>query len=342
MTDLDEQLRAYGEAWRAAQPPVASDSIERAMERRSPRRVPLGLVAASILLVVIGGVLLAVRDNEQSLTLTKPGTTAPPATPCTASRLDIGFPSVWGAAAGTNYSSTPIHNTGEECILPDVAPTITADDASGRRVLLTVGYVEAQEPVVLPSGATGALVIGEPAECVNDAHRSNHLTNVDVEIDRRPTALTGLKLDLCDTTVEVFFQYPAAGDRQTALAPLLQDAVLRVRADEFLARSAETTFSEQGLSFIKGVAPSVSGRGARVYFFLDGRFAGTDGGSQDAGVVSNDGTTITIRYVLYKSTDAGCCPTGGEAIVRFEQRGDAVVAIDPLPGPWPETEPVGR
>jgi hypothetical protein len=213
MADLDDRLRARGEAWRGAQPPVASGVVDRAMARRMRRPIALALVAASILLVVVGAVLLADNDDEQ-LTVTRPG--------------------------------------------------------------------------------------------------------------------------------------PSSTTESTTLTPL-QDAVRRVEGDGWIvrdhemARDPETTFADEGLSFIKGVAPSVSGRGARFYFFIDGRLAGTDGdGSQDADVVSNDGTTISIRYVLYKSTDPGCCPTGGEAIVRFEQRGAEVVPIDPLPGRWPETEPVGR
>jgi hypothetical protein len=358
MADLDERLRARGEAWRSAQPPAQPDAIDRAVVRRPRRPMALALVAGSILLIVIGAVVLAGRDDDNSLTVTQstpsePEATQPPARTCTAAQLDIGFPGGAGAAAGTSYFTAPIRNTGAPCTLSVVAVGLSALDASGKRVYLDVGFEGAPpEATTLPSGAAGALSIGTANVCADGGVQSqlpsHHFSSVEVSIQGPETnylitALTGLALDLCDTSVTVFIRYPAEPPSQTFLSTRLKDAVAKVTGDGWIAREAERTFTDNGLSVIKGVAQSVSGRGVRFYFFVNGQFTGTDGdGSQDAYVVSNDGTTIAIRYVLYKSTDPGCCPTGGEAVVRFEQHGDAVVAIDPLPGRWPETEPVGR
>jgi hypothetical protein len=52
-----------------------------------------------------------------------------------------------------------------------------------------------------------------------------------------------------------------------------------------------------------------------------------------------DDTTIALMYVLYRNSDALCCPTGGGKIVRFHWNGSRLVALDRIP---PRTGPLHR
>jgi hypothetical protein len=44
-----------------------------------------------------------------------------------------------------------------------------------------------------------------------------------------------------------------------------------------------------------------------------------------------DDQAMAFMYVLYRSGDPNCCPTGGGKIVRFRWNGKRVVALDRLP-----------
>ena len=41
--------------------------------------------------------------------------------------------------------------------------------------------------------------------------------------------------------------------------------------------------------------------------------------------------TVALLYILYRSGDPLCCPTGGGAIVRFRWNGSRLVALDRIP-----------
>lgn len=75
------------------------------------------------------------------------------------------------------------------------------------------------------------------------------------------------------------------------------------------------------------------GRDQRIWFFVGGRFVGTDARSSSGSIVGlwRDLNTIAFVYVLYRPKDPVCCATGGGAIVRFRWNGKRVVRLDPLP-----------
>jgi LppP/LprE lipoprotein len=75
------------------------------------------------------------------------------------------------------------------------------------------------------------------------------------------------------------------------------------------------------------------GHDQRVWFFAGQRYVGTDAPGSSAGIIGmwRDEDTIAFLYVLYRKTDALCCPTGGGKIVRFRWTGKRVVALDELP-----------
>jgi hypothetical protein len=90
---------------------------------------------------------------------------------------------------------------------------------------------------------------------------------------------------------------------------------------------------------------AADGHNQRIWFFVGARFVGTDSPKSSAEIVGlwRDNNTIAFLYVLYRGSDALCCPTGGGKIVRFRWTGDRIVALDPLP-PWNPTPsaPVAR
>lgn len=72
----------------------------------------------------------------------------------------------------------------------------------------------------------------------------------------------------------------------------------------------------------------------RAFFFLGDRYLGTDTLQPSAAplaLVSQDGTTIVLRYLLFRPTDPDCCPSGGSTTVRFYWGGERLVPLDPIP-----------
>jgi hypothetical protein len=78
---------------------------------------------------------------------------------------------------------------------------------------------------------------------------------------------------------------------------------------------------------------SGGGSGQQAFFFVNGRYIGTDT-SQPSGhvsVVEQGDTKATLAYGLYKPSDPACCPSGGQATVRFELDNGALAPLDPIP-----------
>lgn len=75
------------------------------------------------------------------------------------------------------------------------------------------------------------------------------------------------------------------------------------------------------------------GRDQHVWFFDGSRFVGTDAPNSSHYIVGvwRDEKTFAFLYVLYRQSDAACCPTGGGTIVRFRWNGKRVIRLDPLP-----------
>ncbi len=86
---------------------------------------------------------------------------------------------------------------------------------------------------------------------------------------------------------------------------------------------------------------SINGRCDYVFFFLGDRYLGTDVAScsELSRAVSSDGGTVRVEYPLYRDNDAGCCPSGGSAFVRFHWNGQRLAPLDPIP---PLTGPLRR
>jgi hypothetical protein len=78
---------------------------------------------------------------------------------------------------------------------------------------------------------------------------------------------------------------------------------------------------------------SGGGSDQQAFFFLNGRYIGTDASrpSGHVSVVEQGDTSVTLAYGLYKPRDPACCPSGGQATVRFELNNGALAPLDQIP-----------
>lgn len=75
------------------------------------------------------------------------------------------------------------------------------------------------------------------------------------------------------------------------------------------------------------------GHDQHIWFFVGHRFVGADAPRSSAEIVAlwRDDRRMGFLYVLYRASDALCCPTGGGTVVRFRWTGKRLVRLDPLP-----------
>jgi LppP/LprE lipoprotein len=109
-------------------------------------------------------------------------------------------------------------------------------------------------------------------------------------------------------------------------------AVLRARG--FTPTNTADYHSTQALQVMIGMhTGSGDGYGQQAFFFVNGRFIGTDASAPSATlrVVSQSDTEVTLAYPLYRAGDPLCCPGGGQAHVRFQLNNGKLTPLDPIP-----------
>ena len=90
----------------------------------------------------------------------------------------------------------------------------------------------------------------------------------------------------------------------------------------------------EGLHVIVGTATgSADGYTQQAFFFVHGRYIGTDLASTSAGIqlAWRNANTIALSYSVYKANEPMCCPTGGAIIVRYQWNGTKLKPLDPVP-----------
>jgi hypothetical protein len=119
--------------------------------------------------------------------------------------------------------------------------------------------------------------------------------------------------------------------------PSLQSAVKYVRAKCGTTAEPNTSMWTSGTEFnaIYGNCKAGDGTDQHIWFFVRGRFVGIDSHTPRKSIIGlwRDDKTLAFMYVLYRSSDPNCCPTGGGKIVRFRWNSKRVVALDRLPHP---------
>jgi hypothetical protein len=76
-----------------------------------------------------------------------------------------------------------------------------------------------------------------------------------------------------------------------------------------------------------------SGSSESAFFFVDGRYIGTDAlyPSAKLAIAAQGDTEATLAYSLYDPGDSLCCPGAGQARVRFQLNNGKLVALDTIP-----------
>jgi len=121
---------------------------------------------------------------------------------------------------------------------------------------------------------------------------------------------------------------------QEAKSDSLSAAEATVRARGYTPTNASDYHSGQALRVLIGVRTgSGDGYGQRAFFFVNGRYIGTDASQPSAAlrVVGQSDTEVTLAYPLYRHGDALCCPGAGHRQVRFQLDNGRLTALDSIP-----------
>jgi hypothetical protein len=105
-------------------------------------------------------------------------------------------------------------------------------------------------------------------------------------------------------------------------------------AHGYTAQDPSDYHSNQTLRVLIGAgAHSNDGYDKQAFFFVDGRYIGTDSTRPSAilSVVSQSDTEVTLAYALYRPGNSLCCPGGGQAQVRFQLNNGQLEPLGSIP-----------
>lgn len=87
------------------------------------------------------------------------------------------------------------------------------------------------------------------------------------------------------------------------------------------------------LNVIVGASREGSGQLDWAFFFVNGKYIGTDTSEpsqQIDHIDSPDSTTLILQYGTFDSDDPLCCPSG-TTNVRYRWNGTKLIPLDPIP-----------
>jgi hypothetical protein len=122
--------------------------------------------------------------------------------------------------------------------------------------------------------------------------------------------------------------------QQEAKAEGVSGAAAVVRAKGFTPNNTSDYHSNQALRVVVGTRTgSGDGYGQLAFFFVNGRYIGTDSSQTSATlrVVAQSDTEVTLAYPLYRKNDPLCCPGGGQATVHFQLNNGKLTALSAIP-----------
>jgi hypothetical protein len=118
-----------------------------------------------------------------------------------------------------------------------------------------------------------------------------------------------------------------------------------VRSKGFTPIESAQYHSNQALRVLVATRTgSGDGYGQQAFFFVNGRYLGTDAKEPSAKlrVVSQSDTEVALAYPLYRKNDPLCCPGGGQATVHFQLNNGRLTALDAIPAVGPASGPGRR
>jgi hypothetical protein len=113
-----------------------------------------------------------------------------------------------------------------------------------------------------------------------------------------------------------------------------------VRAHGYTPNDTSQYHPNQTLTVLVGTrSGSGDGYDQQAFFFLGGRYIGTDTAQPSASVkvVSQGETEVTLAYPLYHAHDPLCCPSGGSATVNFQLNNGKLTPLQSIPPASSET-----
>jgi LppP/LprE lipoprotein len=149
-----------------------------------------------------------------------------------------------------------------------------------------------------------------------------------------PSTTTTATTPASTTTTRAAPEPSFTESEQESKSGTLGAAVAAVRARGFTPKDTAEYHSGQTLRVLVGIRTgSGDGYGQQAFFFLDGRYLGTDAKEPSAKlkVVSQTDTEVAIAYPLYRSSDPLCCPGGGQKVVHFALNNGKLSALDEIP-----------
>jgi len=114
----------------------------------------------------------------------------------------------------------------------------------------------------------------------------------------------------------------------------LSAATALLRAKGFTATDPSDYHPSQTLRVLIGTRTGSSGgHDQQAFFFVNGRYVGTDTSQPSATlrVVEQSDTQVTLAYPLYRKGDPLCCPSGGQATVRFQLNNGTLTPLNAIP-----------
>ncbi len=129
-------------------------------------------------------------------------------------------------------------------------------------------------------------------------------------------------------TAPAFTQHETSGSEGVASAAEV------VRSHGYTPNNTSEYHPTQTLSVLIGTrTESSDGYGQQAFFFLGGKYIGTDTKEPSASVkvISQSDTKITLAYSLYRKNDPLSSPSGGQANVTFELDDGKLTPTGPIP-----------
>ena len=114
----------------------------------------------------------------------------------------------------------------------------------------------------------------------------------------------------------------------------LGEAVSVLKARGYTANETSQYHPNQTLRVLVGTSTaSAEGSGQQAFFFVDGRYLGTDTKLPSASVtvLSQSDTEVTLGYPLYRPGDPASSPSGGQATVHFQLDNGKLTPLQQIP-----------
>lgn len=130
-----------------------------------------------------------------------------------------------------------------------------------------------------------------------------------------------------------FAQNGGTGTAETSGAEAAA-AVATVKTRGYTPNDTGEYHSDQTLRVLTATRTgSADGYDQRAFFFLDGKYIGTDSSAPSASVrvVAQSDTEVALAYPLYRVHDPLCCPAGGQTTVHFQLNNGRLVPLQPIP-----------